>query len=472
MPHTLLRPHWRPTHDATPHGFDRWLAPDGELAWVKIVNPDGHLCRQVWNVAPQAKICLRLHAMSEEKTEMMADPVGTAQRHTELWADFVAAQGLSDRLDDLAFEGINEPNWEPPNLPPVVAYNAAFVERMAARYMMPTALQMNTGWPTNHGIHDAPPDWAPFEPVRQALLAYGGYLSVHEYCDRRGPASDDWLWNMGRIFQIPDSWVSIPVLVTECGYDQAVNAPHGTPNHGWQGHLSADEYMAFLTEYDRRMRYAVVDYPTKPRVEALFIFTHDFDQPWGTFDTVPLLDRLCGHAEWVRQQPPIQPQPPNPQPPNPQPPQPAKIVHPLPSARITQHWGENAENYARYGIWGHNGTDFGARLGTPLYAMAAGVVAWADVDPDGYGLYVRVWHEHLQCHSFYAHLDKHAVSQGQVVTAGQVIGYVGSTGNSTGPHLHLEIRLAYGDGSYSVLSPMPKGRCDPETWFCLRRVKL
>lgn len=307
MSHTLLRPHWRPTHDATPHGFDRWIAPDGSDAWVKILNPDGHLCQQVWAAAPEAKLCLRLHGLSEEKAQMRSDPVGTARRHAQEWLSFVTTHGLTGKLDQLAFEGINEPSWEPSNLPPVVAYNAAFVEFMGTRGMSPCALQINTGWPTNHSIRNAPPDWEPFEPVRLALLRYGGYLSVHEYWDRRGPASDDWLWNPGRIFQIPDNWAAIPVLVTEAGYDQAVNAPAGTPNHGWQGHLSADEYMAHLTEYDRRLRHAVVDYPAKPKVQAVFVFTHDFDHPWDTFDTRPLTERLCLHAQWVRQQPEITP---------------------------------------------------------------------------------------------------------------------------------------------------------------------
>ena len=303
--YTRLRPHWRPSHNADPVGFDRWIAPDGANGWVKILNPDGHLCRRVWSVAPDARLCLRLHPMSEQKAEMMTAPVDLGRSHATYWHNWLTQHGLLDaaKAGRVALEGINEAAiWQQGVSEALVAYEISRMEH-TARLGMPgicCVMQVNTGWPGNHGITDAPPDWSPFEPLREALLRLGGYLGIHEYWDRRGPDSSDWTWNPGRIVQQPASWDAIPVLITECGYDQAVNAPDGTPHHGWLGHMSVDEAMEQSTEYDRRLRTIP---RLRKRVKAAFIFTHDFDPPWGTFDTIPLTDRLAGHAEWTRQQP-------------------------------------------------------------------------------------------------------------------------------------------------------------------------
>lgn len=101
----------------------------------------------------------------------------------------------------------------------------------------------------------------------------------------------------------------------------------------------------------------------------------------------------------------------------------------------------------------HGAVDFSGAgiLGTPIYAVADGyVVTSTAVKKNGkyvsYGNYVLIAH-YNGLYTLYAHMNSRAVSSGQTVTQGQVIGYVGSTGNSTGPHLHFEVRT--GDGSYS-----------------------
>ena len=87
----------------------------------------------------------------------------------------------------------------------------------------------------------------------------------------------------------------------------------------------------------------------------------------------------------------------------------------------------------------HSGIDVGAGAGTPIYAAAAGTVATATYN-DSYGNYVLINHGGGNS-TLYAHMSSMAVSSGAYVTQGQVIGYVGSTGWSTGPHLHYEVRL-------------------------------
>ena len=98
-----------------------------------------------------------------------------------------------------------------------------------------------------------------------------------------------------------------------------------------------------------------------------------------------------------------------------------------------------------YGDGGHKGVDFAAPGGTPIYAVASGVVTVA-TSHYSYGNYVMVYHGTDDQGNTYATLYAHMnswppVSVGQSVTKGQVIGYVGTTGNSTGNHLHLELRV-------------------------------
>lgn len=86
----------------------------------------------------------------------------------------------------------------------------------------------------------------------------------------------------------------------------------------------------------------------------------------------------------------------------------------------------------------HYGIDLGLVLGTPLYAVNDGEVIASVHSSGGYGFYVLLDHGD-GIFTLYAHLSKILVEKNQVVTKGELIGEVGSTGNSTGPHLHLEI---------------------------------
>lgn len=87
----------------------------------------------------------------------------------------------------------------------------------------------------------------------------------------------------------------------------------------------------------------------------------------------------------------------------------------------------------------HAGTDIGAQYGAEVTAAAAGSVTIATYG-SGYGNYVMLSHADGSV-TLYGHMSSLAVSAGQTVNQGDVIGYVGSTGNSTGPHLHFEVRI-------------------------------
>ena len=149
-----------------------------------------------------------------------------------------------------------------------------------------------------------------------------------------------------------------------------------------------------------------------------------------------------------------------------------RLVHPLPGSVITQHFYQNPQDYARFGMPGHNGTDLGGKSeGTDVLSVADGVVAYADHDAS-YGFYVRIKHLELGCYTMYCHLTEPGLQAGNVVKAGQMIGSMGMTGNATGPHLHLEVRLMDAGGAYREGTPMPKGRVDPETFFAERGLRI
>ena len=86
----------------------------------------------------------------------------------------------------------------------------------------------------------------------------------------------------------------------------------------------------------------------------------------------------------------------------------------------------------------HNGVDMAAAQGTPIYAAKSGKVTTTSFQAGGAGYYVSINHGD-GFSSIYMHMTHYIVSPGQYVNAGQVIGYVGSTGGSTGPHLHFGI---------------------------------
>ncbi|WP_457616365.1 M23 family metallopeptidase [Lutibacter sp.] len=86
----------------------------------------------------------------------------------------------------------------------------------------------------------------------------------------------------------------------------------------------------------------------------------------------------------------------------------------------------------------HKGMDFTAPRGTPVYATGDGVVIRADQRSSGYGKHIRIDHGFGYI-SLYAHLSKYNVRRGQRVKRGDLIGFVGNTGRSQGPHLHYEI---------------------------------
>nr|WP_233498323.1 LysM peptidoglycan-binding domain-containing M23 family metallopeptidase [Meiothermus sp. QL-1] len=108
---------------------------------------------------------------------------------------------------------------------------------------------------------------------------------------------------------------------------------------------------------------------------------------------------------------------------------------PMTNFTITTYFGRRGV-FQRF----HTGIDLAAPVGTPIYAARAGVVTVAGWSRSGYGLHVVLDHGGGQ-ETLYGHMSRIAVRPGQRVERGELIGYVGSTGWSTGPHLHFEVRV-------------------------------
>jgi len=111
---------------------------------------------------------------------------------------------------------------------------------------------------------------------------------------------------------------------------------------------------------------------------------------------------------------------------------------PLDGARISSSFGMRKHPISGFNKM-HKGVDFAAPIGTPVYAGGNGVIEMIGIN-GGYGKYIRIRHNN-EYKTAYAHLSSYrkGLSKGVRVNQGEVIGFVGSTGRSTGPHLHYEI---------------------------------
>ncbi|NNC72102.1 MAG: M23 family metallopeptidase [Sphingomonadaceae bacterium] len=111
---------------------------------------------------------------------------------------------------------------------------------------------------------------------------------------------------------------------------------------------------------------------------------------------------------------------------------------PITSYRMTSSFGTRSDPFGR-GRRRHNGLDMASPRGTPIYATADGIVGRAQW-VSGYGKYVEINHGG-EIQTRYGHMSQILVQPGARVTRGQMIGHVGSTGRSTGNHLHYEVRI-------------------------------
>ena len=135
---------------------------------------------------------------------------------------------------------------------------------------------------------------------------------------------------------------------------------------------------------------------------------------------------------------------------------------PVKSARVTSVFSNNRFHPVLKKYRKHQGVDYGAPKNTPIISTADGVVSRRSNNPSGYGKVIVIQHG-SKYQTLYAHMSRFAknTSQGSYVKRGQVIGYVGSSGQSTGNHVHYEFRVN-GVHRDPQNYPMPKGKPVPE----------
>lgn len=123
-----------------------------------------------------------------------------------------------------------------------------------------------------------------------------------------------------------------------------------------------------------------------------------------------------------------------------------KLQNPAPGARLTSRFGKRWRKF-------HEGIDLAAPTGTPIFAAHRGIVIYSGNRFRGYGNVIAIQGQHGLV-SVYSHNHKNIVSRGQRVEAGHLIGYIGKTGNATGPHLHFETRFNRPGHGLVAVDPM------------------
>lgn len=134
-----------------------------------------------------------------------------------------------------------------------------------------------------------------------------------------------------------------------------------------------------------------------------------------------------------------------------------KPVHPISHPKISYGYGKTPDPFNPGKERWHWGIDFEGAIGTPIRSPVCGTVIFAGKQNSpnhydwGYGWYVKIKDSKNRLHLF-AHVSKIYVKQGAAVLPGQLIAEIGNNGNSTGPHVHYEVRL--GDTVESTIDPL------------------
>jgi hypothetical protein len=250
---------------------------------IKLVDANPERVNRYYNLSPKSIFVIRSHPLSEQKSDMQKDPVGTGNRHCSEWAS--RAKSYSIPKNQMIFLGINEPAiWSGDAYEnATISYTVAFLDCLKGHGLRGGALNLNTGHPRENGR----PSYESLKPIRDAIVRGDHVLMVHEYWDKRGPDAQ-WPWNTGRFTRLAKDW-NVKVIVGETGIDEVVN---GAKNHsGWRDHVSASEYRKQL------MRYSDLISQDK-RIIGAVVFTAGGNNDWRTFETWEALKDMDVNTEF------------------------------------------------------------------------------------------------------------------------------------------------------------------------------
>lgn len=415
---------------------------------IKIVNPSPDRAREAFaRIDPAGHVALRYHPISEQQAELAADPVGLGRTHAQYWIAQLDGPYREFDRDKLYVMGINEPSvHNAAEATRVAVYTESFLRTLQPHGIRSHVFNLSVGWPREENGRII---WDEFLYLESLINATKSYGCVHEYWY---PAlMSGWNSYANRVSRCP---MKIPIVIGECAWTrQLIYPPVGQP-WGWDGNIPRETYADQLWEYADKV------YPDK--VFAVLPFTTSYGGiEWKNKDTsnahAAILARKRNYA-WPKPWPNYGTPPVVVPPVEPPEGKVQTIIYPK-MERITGFYGSLYDNYA------HEGLDISRTQGTPVYAPFAGVVAYAGVDPS-YGNYVRTYHPKLKICWFFAHLHELKVERGNSLVAGQLLGYTGNTGNSSGPHLHFEVRQMNDNGAYMPnVSAHGNSRVDPLGWL-------
>jgi hypothetical protein len=414
IPNTGRSPHRMGVHLINSAERDLQYIAQLAPAMVRMVNPDPAVVRRILTTTPaHTLVNLRNHLRSEEKAQAVADPTGTGVRHANEWI----AELTTGRFKEFAGNkrivvvGINEPGvHDLASELGVYHYNVAFLNRLTAAGIRGMALSLSVGWPREVG---GVVQWDTFRPLGPIINAGDHLLNLQSYFYPTPQTNWDKLMN--RVATCP---LQVPIVFAEVGYTRQLN---GLPQPwGWRGNISAAQYAEYLW-------YCADN--VDPRVLALCPFTSGFGGPeWESKDvTSELITQILSRKHDYNWPIPVEPPMSDP-----------KLLLLPKMVAITDFFGQ------LYNGISHSGVDISAVTGTPIYCPYPGAtVAWVGTvqEASPYGLYIRVsLPAPLGIDILFAHNREVLVKPGEVLPQGKIMAYSDSTGNSTGPHIHMEFR--------------------------------
>lgn len=283
---TLLAGHLIPTH---------WGQADEEQLRrihprsFKVIDAFSRVAR-MHELSPNSLVVYRDHPLSEQHSDMFADPIRTGRRHADDWANKLATWAHPVPKEQQIVLGINEPHvWDTGGVAATVAYTVAFLDRLTTHGIRGGALNLSVGWPANNGT-DLPPDWSGYAPVEAAIRRGSHILFLHEYWPHYG-VDYQWGWLAGRALRCP--W-DVPIIIGECGLEERVIPGNWTEDKwGWRGWFGDNPrvYVDQLLEYERRMA-------ADPRIHSLQVFSWDYSNPFASLDIRPILPMLPANYAW------------------------------------------------------------------------------------------------------------------------------------------------------------------------------
>ncbi len=410
------------------HIFGGTSAPLGRPTVVKLVDPSEAYYRQVRAaVGPDCLIVVRWYHDAQPLDEPAANALDWYRRHE--W--FINAIPASERV---VYEGWNE-------IGDAQAASYAIFERARLQLLHNIGRHGCVGnWSVGCPDFGAWPLYAP----ALAVMNEGDVVGLHEYWSDH--ADIDNVWHVRR-FTLPPVAAHLGnrrIVITECGRDVVENKGAA----GWQ-HTTNEA--GFLDD----LRRAGELYAACPNVIGATVYqTGSVDPKWSAFNVFHVWPRVV--AEYDSAPTPNIPESPDSSP-QPQPSLPLSLVPPIRREDIARNADGTPRITQRWNPPTHYGIDYSCVVGTPIYASCDGI-AYRGSQPSGFGLYIRV-EDGNGLYVYCAHLQAWAVADGALVQAGDLIGYSGNTGNSTGPHLHFEVRRA------APGAPRPtsvQGAIDPE----------